>query len=54
MILTISFSFVYHFFMKRSREKKVIAAREKMIKSTFAVYLNNYDNDEFDEKVRKV
>ena len=25
-----------------------------MIKSTFAVYLNNYDDIEFNEKVRKV
>jgi len=54
MITTIFFSFVYYFFMKRSREKKVIAARQKMIRSTFAVYLNNYDDIEFNEKVRKV
>ena len=25
-----------------------------MIKSTFAVYINNYDDNEFNEKVRKV
>ena len=54
MITTIFFSFVYYFFMKRSREKKAIAARQKMIRSTFAVYLNNYDDIEFNEKVRKV
>lgn len=54
MITTVLFSFVYYFFMKRSREKKVIAARQKMIRSTFAVYLNNYDDIEFNEKVRKV
>ena len=54
MITAIMFSFVYYFFMNRSKEKKVMLARQKMIKSTFAVYINNYDDEELNEKVRKV
>lgn len=54
MIVTVISLLAFAFVQHRYRERKLILARQKMIKSTFSIYINNYDDIEFNQKVRKV
>lgn len=39
---------------KESKKRKAYIARQKIIKNKYYIYINNYDEEEFNEKVRKV
>ena len=42
------------YYIDQNQQRKVILARQKMIKSAFSIYIDNYDDLEFEQKVRKV
>ena len=54
IVLLMVASIIGYFISSRSQQNKAVLARQKMIKSTFSIYINNFDDIEFNEKVRKV
>ena len=40
--------------MSKHKKRQVIQARQKITKSSYAVYINEYDDIELDQKVKKV
>ena len=45
---------VYQYIMNKHKKRQVIQARQKITKSSYAVYINEYDDIELDQKVKKV
>ena len=45
---------VIAYFNHKESKKRVIRARQRIGKSSYYVYINNYDDQELNEKVRKV
>jgi hypothetical protein len=52
MLAAAIFLFVQHTLI--SQKKRAYVARQKISKNKYYVYINNYDDIEFNEKVRKV
>lgn len=56
MLGTLVSSAIFGFVQKKldSQKKRAYVARKKISKNKYYIYINNYDDIEFNEKVRKV